>query len=210
MLRTGKQVWEANAKRTALDFRMQELEFHVSRFTTLATQASVLAGFAFEGLVHMEVPKEWEDSDAELIFWLAGSLCMMFALYVLIIASIACILGHQLALFGAEGKSLEDAVTVLRNRRCPIFIASMLSLLSLVVASAAMAYIKMGIAGPPVAVSFAVFCIWTFFSLTTLVCNLGNRQLVTGGTQIYTGRGYFDLANISPGHNGHVPLNETV
>lgn len=182
------QVWEANAKRTALDFRMQELEFHVSRFTTLATQASVLAGFAFEGLIHMEVPEEWKDSAAELIFWLAGSLCMMFSLYVLIIASIACILGHQLALFGAEGQSLEDAVYVLRKRRLPVFFASMLSLTSLVTAAAAMSYIKMGIAGPPVAICFAVFCIWTFFSLTTLICTLGNRKLVTGGTQIYTGR----------------------
>lgn len=210
MLRTGKQVWEANAKRTALDFRMQELDFHVGRFATLATQASLLAGFAFEGLVHMEVPEDWRDSLCELIFWWAGSLCMMFALYVLIIASIAGILGHQLALFGAEGSSLEDAITVLRKRRWPVFIASLLSLFSLVVSAAAMAYIKMGIAGPPVAVSFAVFCLWTFLSLTTLVCNLGNRKLVTGGTQIFTGRGYFDLAHIDPGHNGHVPLEETV
>ena len=95
MLRTGKQVWEASAKRTALDFRMQELEFHVGRYTSLATQGSVLAGFAFEGLVHMEVPEEYQGSDLEIAFWVCGSLCMMFALYVLIIGSIACILGHQ-------------------------------------------------------------------------------------------------------------------
>jgi len=210
MLRTGKQVWEASAKRTALDFRMQELEFHVSRFTTLATQGSVLAGFAFEGLVHMEVPEEYVGTNLETIFWLSGSLCMMFALYVLIIGSIACILGHQVALFGADGESLEAAVTVLRNRRFPIFTASFLSLASLVGASACMAYIKMGAAGPPVALAFGLFIVWTTFSFCTLVSNLGSRTLVTGSTQIYTGTGYFDLAKLTPGHNGHVPLQETV
>lgn len=217
---------------------MQELEFHVSRFTTLATQGSLIAGFAFEGLVHMEVPPEWRNSMAELVFWVSGSLCMMFALYVLIIGSIAGILGHQLALFGSDGKSLEDAVTVLRKRRLPIFGAAALSLASLVASGASMAYIKMGIAGPPTAICFGGFCLWTFFSLTTLVCNLANRELVTGSTHIYTGRwvlipcalddyftppylpnkltlhsfrcrGYFDLATITPGYNGHVPLDET-
>eukprot|EP00966_Prymnesium_polylepis_P285550 6596022-Prymnesium_polylepis.1 len=111
---------------------MQELEFHIARFTTLATQASVLAGFAFEGLVHMEVPPEYEGTRLETGFWLSGSLCMMFALYVLVVASIACILGQQVALFGADGKSLEDAVEVLRRRRFPIFSSATLSLVSLV------------------------------------------------------------------------------
>ena len=194
------QVWEASAKRSALEFRMQELGFHVDRFTALATQGSVLAGFAFEGLVHMEVPEDFKDVvpyskdiigvDVEIatVFWVSGSLCMMFALYVLIIGSIACIMGHQLALFGADGKSLEDAVHVLRRRRFPVFMAATLSLVSLVVAAICMAYIKFGNAGPPVAICFAAFCGYTLFGLCTLISNLGGRDLVSGQTQIYTGK----------------------
>ena len=194
------QVWEASAKRSALEFRMQELGFHVDRFTALATQGSVLAGFAFEGLVHMEVPEDFTEKvpyaeailgfpvEIATVFWVSGSLCMMFALYVLIIGSIACIMGHQLALFGADGKSLEDAVTVLRRRRFPVFMSASFSLVSLVVAAICMAYIKFGAAGPPVAVCFAGFCLYTFFSLFTLISNLGGRDLVSGQTQIYTGK----------------------
>ena len=54
MLRTGKQVWEATAKRRAIDLRREELDFHMQRYTVLITQASLLTGFAFESIVHLE------------------------------------------------------------------------------------------------------------------------------------------------------------
>ena len=51
MLRTGKQVWEANAKRRALTLRQEELDFYMQRYSILITQCSILAGFAFESIV---------------------------------------------------------------------------------------------------------------------------------------------------------------
>ena len=50
MLRTGKQMWEATAKREALSLREEELNFHIDRYGVLITQCSVLAGFAFESV----------------------------------------------------------------------------------------------------------------------------------------------------------------
>ena len=146
MLRTGKQVWEATAKRTALDLRLQELEFHVQRFTTVTTQASLLAGFAFEGLVHMDVPED-ADPNLEYAFWITGSLAMMFALYVLVVGSMVSILGHQLALLGASGDSLEDAVRILRNRRFSVFGSAGMALLMMVASAACMGLMKFGAAG---------------------------------------------------------------
>ena len=251
MLRTGKQVWEATAKRTALDLRLQELEFHVQRFTTVTTQASLLAGFAFEGLVHMDVPED-ADPNLEYAFWITGSLAMMFALYVLVVGSMVSILGHQLALLGASGDSLEDAVRILRNRRFSVFGSAGMALLMMVASAACMGLMKFGAAGeisscracshtgsaPPgptlhaallyslggsgtgdlarsksrtsrvavprapahqrlrcwIGLTSGFACAWLFggFTLITMVstcrifCNLGNRELVTGATSIYT------------------------
>ena len=51
MLQADKQVLLSTVKRSALELRQRELEFNVERFTNLATQASVIAGFSFESLV---------------------------------------------------------------------------------------------------------------------------------------------------------------
>jgi len=203
MLRTGKQVWEATAKRTALDLRLQELEFHVGRFTTVTNQASLLAGFAFEGLVHMEIPED-ADPRVETAFWVTGSLAMMFSLYVLVAGSMVSILGHQLALLGASGSSLDDAVQILRNRRISIFGSAAMGLLCMVASAACMGQMKFGPAGQICVWLFGVFTLVTIYSTCNIFANLGNRELVTGATQIYTQNGYFDLAKLDPGANGHV------
>ena len=58
-------MWEANAKRRALTLRQEELDFHLQRYTVLITQCSILAGFAFESIVHLEPP---EDVDWRLTY----------------------------------------------------------------------------------------------------------------------------------------------
>ena len=178
-------MWEATAKRTALDLRLQELEFHVGRYTTVTTQASLLAGFAFEGLVHMEVP-EGSDQRVATAFWVTGSLAMMFSLYVLVAGSMVSILGHQLALLGASGNSLEDAVVILRARRVSIFGSAAMGLLMMVASAACMGWMKFGPAGFICAWVFGGFTMITIISTVRIFANLGNRELVTGQTQIYT------------------------
>ena len=97
MLQADKQVLLAGVKRNALELRQRELEFNVERFTNLATQASVIAGFSFESLVELEVPENthWFLSSAYFVF---GASAMALSLYVLCVASFACVYGHRLAL----------------------------------------------------------------------------------------------------------------
>lgn len=97
MLQADKQVLLAGVKRNALELRQRELEFNVERFTNLATQASVIAGFSFESLVELEVPEDthWLLSSAYFVF---GSSAMALSLYVLCVSSFACVYGHRLAL----------------------------------------------------------------------------------------------------------------
>ncbi len=87
MLQADKQVLLAGVKRNALELRQRELEFHVERYTNLATQASVVAGFSFESLVELEVP-EGTNPLLSSFYFVFGSAAMALASYVLCAASV--------------------------------------------------------------------------------------------------------------------------
>ena len=48
MLAADKDRLIASAKQTALQLRHKELDYYIERYSNLATQASILAGFAFD------------------------------------------------------------------------------------------------------------------------------------------------------------------
>ena len=75
MLQADKQLLLAGVKRNALGLRQRELEFNVERYTNLATQASVIAGFSFESLVELEVPEgtHWLLSSVYFVFGSSAS-----------------------------------------------------------------------------------------------------------------------------------------
>ena len=197
MLRTGKQVWEASAKRQALGIRQEELDFHIQRYTILITQCAILVGFSFESIVHLDVP---EGTDWRLSAWFFGSLSLsvMFSMYVVVCGSCLVVLGQQLALLGADGDSLERAVNHLRVRRFVIFLSGFLGLASIISAGAALSWIKMGPIASIVSTGFLVFSVITLYSVVDIFCAIGNTQLVTGSTKFFTPTGYFDLATLQP------------
>lgn len=198
MLRTGKQVWEATAKRRAIDLRREELDFHIQRFSVLITQASVLTGFAFESIVHMEVDPE-ADWRIVAVFHGGLSLCVVFSLYVVVVGSTLLVFGYQLAILGADGDSLEVAVAQMRARRWPLFFVGFSALVTLVAAGIALAWLKMGslVAGY-VTIAFALLGVLLSQSVLRIYCTMGRRRLVTGAAQFITPEGYFDLATLQP------------
>ena len=111
MLAADKDRLIASAKQTALQLRHKELDYYVERYSNLATQASIIAGFAFDGLVELEIPDNGHAQWVESVFYSAGSCAMAFALYTLCVASFAIVYGHRLALQGPTG-SVERAVAV--------------------------------------------------------------------------------------------------
>jgi len=198
MLRTGKQVWEASAKRSALSIRHEELQFHLDRYTALVTQCSVLAGFAFESIVHLYV-----DNDASFAFyaWCFASLAFTVccSVYVVVTGTVLIVFAQQLALLGQEGESLEVAVAHLRKRRVTLFAIGFSALACLVSAGMALAFIKMGYVAMLVAGAFAATFVATMLSVSSIFCAIGRRTLVTGATKLVTPNGYFDLASLQPG-----------
>lgn len=193
----------AGVKRNALELRQKELEFNVERFTNLATQASVIAGFSFESLVELEVPEEtnWVLSSTYFVF---GSSAMALSLYCLVISSFACVFGHRLALQGPHG-SLERAVQIMVAHRVHIFAVGGASLACLVVAAMLMAWIKMGAAATVVTLIFVAFFVSVSARMHRLLLlfEIPELQLVTGAVQVNAPnmRGAaVDLARLNPGN----------
>jgi len=129
----------------------------------------------------------------------------MCAVYTVVCGSCLIVLGHQLALLGADGGSLEEAVVHMRKRRASLFGAGFAALFFLLSAGAALAWIKMGPVAVFVSTGFAVTAFITMSSVTSMFCSLATKPLVTGATKFYTPEGYFDLAHIQP-NVGHRDL----
>jgi hypothetical protein len=197
------QVLLAGVKRNALELRQKELDFNVERFTNLATQASVIAGFSFESLVELEVPEEtnWILSSTYFVF---GSSAMALSLYCLVISSFACVFGHRLALQGPHG-SLERAVQIMVAHRVHIFAVGGASLACLVVAAMLMAWIKMGAAATVVTLIFIGFFAAVSSRMHKLLhlFEIPELQLVTGAVQVnapHMRGAAVDLARLNPGN----------
>ena len=202
MLQADKQVLLAGVKRNALELRQRELEFHVERYTNLATQASVVAGFSFESLVELEVP-EGTPPLLSACYFVCGASAMALSLYVLCIASFACVFGHRLALQGPHG-SLERAVHILIDHRIHIFAMAALSLAFLVSAAVFMAWIKMGAAASMVTIIFLVFALSVYRRMTSMfeIFHIPEDKLVTGALRVSDpasgGNAVVDLARLNP------------
>jgi len=157
MLAADKDRLVAALKQNALALRQKELDYYVERYSNIATQASIVAGFAFDSLVELEISDDMRAALApggrwkaelrwmETVYYGSASLTMALALYTVCVASFATVYGHRLALQGPTG-SVERAVAVMMKQRHSIFVTYGLSLLSLVVAAITMSWIKMGVA----------------------------------------------------------------
>ena len=201
MLAADKDRLIASAKQTALQLRHKELDYYIERYSNLATQASILAGFAFDGLVELEIPKDnnhpvWFDP----IFYTAGSCTMAFALYTLCVASFAIVYGHRLALQGPTG-SVERAVAVMMKSRTSIFVSFALSLTSLIVAAVAMAWVKMGDAAAVVSAIFAILFVLMVGAHQHMKAafRIDPEQMVQGDVRLQVGMTDVDVATLEAG-----------
>ena len=163
MLAASKDQLVAATKQESLGLRQKELEYFVERYSNITTQASIVAGFAFDALVELDITEEMEEKLVkegntwiQTSYYCAGSMAMALAMYTVCASSFATVYGHRLALQGPTG-SVERAVAVMMKQRAVIFATFGLSLISLVLSAIAMAWIKMGDAAAIVSGIFGIF-----------------------------------------------------
>ena len=207
MLAADKDRLIASAKQTALQLRHKELDYYIERYSNLATQSSILAGFAFDGLVELENYNGnghwlWVDS----VFYTAGSLTMAFSLYTLCVSSFATVYGTRLALQGPTG-SVERAVAVMMKHRTSIFVSFALAMISLITAATSMAFIKMGKAAGGVAGIFGVLFLVLFYMHQKMkyAFAINPDEMVRGDVRLAVGVTDVDISTLEAGF-GTAPL----
>jgi hypothetical protein len=217
MLAADKDRLVAALKQKALGLRQKELEYYVERYSNIATQASIVAGFAFDSLVELEISEDMRQEIGpggrwkvelrwmESVFYGAASLTMALALYTVCVASFATVYGHRLALQGPTG-SVERAVAVLMKQRQTIFMTYGMALFSLVIAAITMAWIKMGISAAFVTAVFGLFFIALIrkHQEMKLMFRIPQEHMVQGDVRLFSGTSEVDVSRLEAGYGDSV------
>jgi len=204
MLAADKDRLIAGVKQNALQLRHKELDYYIERFSNLATQSSIIAGFAFDSLVELEVSREIPHARwVESVYYTAGSCTMAFALYTLCVSSFATVYGHRLALQGPTG-SVERAVAVMMKSRTSIFVSFALSMFCLIIAASAMAWVKMGDAAGVITGVFGLLLITLLYKHQQMkyAFMIEPEQMVQGDVRLQVGMSDVDISTLEAGFGG--------
>ena len=134
MLSAERTALAAGLDAQRLDLRNQHLNRLTSFQDGLATQAAVLAGFAFSGI--NSLPKGTKPFLIAM-FYLAACLTLGSHIYVVCVGQLTSILGPMLALKGPKG-SLDVALTAMdaeRKRTFKLFVVGLLGLFVMLLAA---------------------------------------------------------------------------
>ena len=207
MLAADKDRLVARLKQNALTLRQKELEYYVERYSNITTQASILAGFAFDSLVELDITEAMEQTLTDrglhwmqTAYYISASMTMAFALYTLCVSAFATVYGHRLALQGPTG-SVERAVAVMMKQRALIFAAYGLAMVCLVAAAIFMAFIKMGDAAGGVSGVFGVFflcLLWKHQEMKRMF-HIDRERMVQGDVRVNVGATEVDIATLEAG-----------
>ena len=119
MLAADRTLLETHLKQSAIKLREKELNLFTENFSSMATQAAVLAGFTTTCLIELDIP---EDTDTRAVYFLHTSaiisICANIACVSL--ATITSIWGSGKALRGLDG-SMDEAVDGMSKERVLIF-----------------------------------------------------------------------------------------
>lgn len=216
MLRTGKQLWAAEAKLSALEIRSQELDFHIDRYAMLITQAGVEAAVAFMSLLHLRnLPEELVGTRVVYSFYACLFASLVLSVYVVAVGSILIAFGWQAARLGEEGDSVEKAVEAMRAKRYALFGGGFLSLCFFFAACCTLIYIKLANgwfshdSGEVATATYrllavaVVFCCIVAYSTVSIFTAIGagrdRNKLIDGKTtMVLPGGASLDLATINP------------
>lgn len=108
MLFADKRALETNLQVSLLKIREKELQFYTQNCIAIGTQAALLSGFAYNGIIQVDIPEE--SSDVLKSFYLCvTTMAMGFELIAVLNSTLCSMLGPGLALRGPDG-SMHRAV----------------------------------------------------------------------------------------------------
>jgi len=108
MLFADKRALETNLQVSLLKIREKELQFYTQNCIAIGTQAALLSGFAYNGIIQVDIPEESSDL-LKSLYLCVTTAAMGFELIAVLNSTLCSMLGPGLALRGPDG-SMHRAV----------------------------------------------------------------------------------------------------
>lgn len=120
MLHADKRALEQNLKVNLLQIRAKELQFYTDNCVAIGTQASLLSGFAYSGLIQIVIPEG--KNDTLITAYLCVTVTAMGLELIAVINAMLCsMLGPGLALRGPDGSMHKAVDEMLEEYRLTFF-----------------------------------------------------------------------------------------
>lgn len=120
MLAADKRALEQNLKVNLLKIREKELRFYTDNCVAIGTQASLLSGFAYSGLIQIVIPEG--KNDTLITAYLCVTVTAMGLELIAVINAMLCsMLGPGLALRGPDGSMHKAVDEMLQEYRLTFF-----------------------------------------------------------------------------------------
>mmetsp|Transcript_7382 Transcript_7382/g.17986 ORF Transcript_7382/g.17986 Transcript_7382/m.17986 type:complete len:252 (-) Transcript_7382:308-1063(-) len=121
MIQAQKAQLEKKIRLDALAIQQVELQFFISNFQAVASQAAFLAGFSLSGMfVDLETSDGENNTAIRTVYYLTTSFALGFLLLCVTNSTLCCVFGPEKALLGKEG-SMSEAIQALKNERRTAF-----------------------------------------------------------------------------------------
>jgi len=108
MLYADKRALETNLQVSLLKIREKELQFYTQNCIAIGTQAALLSGFAYNGIIQVDIPTDSSDW-LKTLYLCVTTAAMGFELIAVLNSTLCSMLGPGLALRGPDG-SMHRAV----------------------------------------------------------------------------------------------------
>ena len=113
MLEAGWNQFNQEYLRLRVELENKELEYHISRLSSITVAGSVISGFAFTALVELTISVDMVDKlnasgfvYLEFIYYISIGLTIALNLFVIVASTMVNIKGQRMALFGSVDASV--------------------------------------------------------------------------------------------------------
>jgi len=144
MLSADKDLLLAKLNQDLLGLHLLELNTVLNRFQNAIGASSLLGGFAFAGIVELQLIDGENQTQllAESVFYLSASLTLALAMFVMSVSTYASILGYRLSIQSTDQQSITRATSMLLGYYKAVLFAGVLALFTIIIAAMAVVFFK--------------------------------------------------------------------
>lgn len=181
MLYADKRALETNLQVSLLKIREKELQFYTQNCIAIGTQAALLSGFAYNGIIQVDIPSDASDW-LKTCYLCVTTMAMGFELIAVLNSTLCSMLGPGLALRGPDG-SMHRAVDGLMLEYRLTFLFFVMGLLAFHVSALLFAWLEFSW---PVALAMTValvtfvYGMWRYFKRIYKRFSLDREHMITG------------------------------